>query len=412
MSVNVKLLNRIPFAPTVALLFGGAAAVVMFSAPVWLLEQWSEGSGLASLIPAAQAPLGDKARILITGLAAAGAGLAALLVALPIGKKLSRPVKRKKLKTAKDLPVAAALPELELGEAIEPEVATTRRRPIFAQQDLGAPFMAETQSEAAPVAPDAYAPAPVVDQAPVAQAEPAPAAFEPWQPSATPAYDTPAFETPAYEAPVAQPATYQPPAYSVPDVPAGILESQMQPSTTQYDDLPVPGFDLPVSAPPADPYATPWVDISPTMPAFDLTSAEVQPSAAVPHDELVLDALQIADIPDPVFAQEEPAAVESVAPRWLTAEAVEAPAQPVEPLPAITPVGASEPSLAQPAYNSEGPSIQELMGRVETGMRRRQLSNLVSADSVGATTAPAAEAADAALQDALGTLERLAANAR
>lgn len=79
----LKQIQRLPFAPVVALMFAGVAAILVLATPVWLLEHAVISLGLPDLLPASAPPLGGKARVLLTALAAGGAGMFAFLVALP-----------------------------------------------------------------------------------------------------------------------------------------------------------------------------------------------------------------------------------------------------------------------------------------------------------------------------------------
>lgn len=79
----LKQIQRLPFAPVVALMFAGVAAILVLATPVWLLEHAVISLGLPDLLPAAAPPLGRKARILLIVLGAASSGMLAFLVALP-----------------------------------------------------------------------------------------------------------------------------------------------------------------------------------------------------------------------------------------------------------------------------------------------------------------------------------------
>lgn len=125
---------RIPFAPAVAVLFGAVAAILVAAMPQGLFEQLVAATGVAT------PPLGLAARLI-------GVALAFVLVAGPLWLLLT-PIERRLDRRARtpwhdegyDV-VAAAKPE------------TTRRRPIFAPAELGAPLMSD-EAIAPPPAPE------------------------------------------------------------------------------------------------------------------------------------------------------------------------------------------------------------------------------------------------------------------
>ncbi len=86
----LKQIQRLPFAPVVALMFAGVAAVLVMATPVWLLEQAVWSAGLPDLLPAAAPPLGLKARLLLILAASGGAGCAAFLLAWPFRDRAPR----------------------------------------------------------------------------------------------------------------------------------------------------------------------------------------------------------------------------------------------------------------------------------------------------------------------------------
>jgi|CXWL01.1.fsa_nt_gi hypothetical protein len=129
-----RLLDKVPFAPVVAALFGLVAAILVVATPGWLFERMVVTSGLPGLVAAAAPPLGDKARIMAAIISMAGvAGMVWLILALP-GM------------------VVKARPAQSRGHRIEPHdngagedglAETPFRRPLFADADLGAPFMSD-----------------------------------------------------------------------------------------------------------------------------------------------------------------------------------------------------------------------------------------------------------------------------
>lgn len=133
MTNRLKGLPNVPFAPIAALLFGGVASILVFATPQWLFERGVVASGLPALVSAAQPPLGDTARLLSAGVV----GLIVALVLWPVFALLVRGARRgrkrsgPKARGSRISPVA--VPRTADGEA--------SRAPIFAQRDLGAPFM-------------------------------------------------------------------------------------------------------------------------------------------------------------------------------------------------------------------------------------------------------------------------------
>ena len=162
-----SVLQRIPLAPVFAAMFGSAAAILVAATPGWLFEASVVGLGLDSLIDVARPPLGVKARV-----------LAAVLALVTVGGVIWAA-------TALVLRMTTAVPErdgdddedtLDLVAYVAPrkDIATPRadlaprRRPIFADRELGAPFMSDAALETA---------APVTFTEELVGADPAP--FEP-----------------------------------------------------------------------------------------------------------------------------------------------------------------------------------------------------------------------------------------
>ncbi len=128
----MKRLGKIRFAPVAAAVFALVTGILIFSTPTWLFERAIVASGLPALLPAAKPPLGDTARILV---ALATAALVGLSIWLPLSL-ISKAAKAKRPKAR--------------GTRIEPVIrgrdegqAPAHRRPIFAESDLGAPFMSD-----------------------------------------------------------------------------------------------------------------------------------------------------------------------------------------------------------------------------------------------------------------------------
>ena len=144
MAKRRTIIDRLPLAPVFALMFGTAVAIVIAATPQWLFEGVIASTGLGNLLDAARPPLGLKARLLAVVL---GFALVAILVWLAV--------------TAVQRLVARRVPqadsgfddELDLGAYVDslPPV-DARRRPIFADKELGAPFMSDEALTSVPVA--------------------------------------------------------------------------------------------------------------------------------------------------------------------------------------------------------------------------------------------------------------------
>lgn len=124
-------LERVPFVPVVAVLFGLVAGVLILATPLWLFERGVVASGLPDFMASAAPPLGDKARIMAAILAAAGVGGLLWLGLMP-------------LRLFKPKPVGSRGSRIEAEDAAHELVHTiSGRRPLFAGSDLGAPFMSD-----------------------------------------------------------------------------------------------------------------------------------------------------------------------------------------------------------------------------------------------------------------------------
>lgn len=161
----LKRVARVPFAPVVAAMFGVITLILIFMTPGWLFERMVQASGLPSLIPAAQPPLGETARRL-----SAIAGGLGVFSALWAGLALLRAiVKRNAPPKARGSRIDAAAP------IVESPIAKRNREPIFAERELGAPFMSDeaiASVVSSPPIDDAEqdeppVPAPEPDQAPL-----------------------------------------------------------------------------------------------------------------------------------------------------------------------------------------------------------------------------------------------------
>ncbi len=139
MAFDVSRLTRLPVAYYCALFFGLAVMILTLAAPHWQLERGVLASGVDHVIRAAQPPLGLKARVLLAGLA--GVMTAAGICASYFLYRLVRP--RKAAPHFYAPPVAVAPAHDDVDQIVP------NRRPIFADQELGAPLMSDAALERA-----------------------------------------------------------------------------------------------------------------------------------------------------------------------------------------------------------------------------------------------------------------------
>ncbi len=135
MAKRRNFLDRLPLAPVFALMFGAAVAIVIAAMPQWRFEQAVGATGLGSVLSVAVPPLGLKARLLAVMLGFALVAMLVWLVATAAQRLIDGPVAR----GADDFD-----DELDLGAYVDtlPPVDAPRR-PIFADKELGAPFMSD-----------------------------------------------------------------------------------------------------------------------------------------------------------------------------------------------------------------------------------------------------------------------------
>lgn len=123
-------LNKLPFAPVVGAMFGAVAGVLVMATPHWLFEQTIGGSFLPAVISAAAPPLGAKAHIMSAILAIVAVGGLVWLAVSQAEKLLAA---KKPIEPAEP---AARAPSIAL-------LTESKPRPIYAEADLGAPFMSD-----------------------------------------------------------------------------------------------------------------------------------------------------------------------------------------------------------------------------------------------------------------------------
>lgn len=138
-----RLVKSLPFAPIVGAMFAGVAAILVGATPYWLFARAIAASGLPSVFPAANPPVGDTARIVAMGVAAVLGGLAAYAVALVIERAMRRSGPQVKARGAEISPMAPVAATAATSAAHNP----LRRPPLFADSELGAPLMSDEAIE-------------------------------------------------------------------------------------------------------------------------------------------------------------------------------------------------------------------------------------------------------------------------
>jgi hypothetical protein len=149
MAKRRNLIDRLPLAPVFALLFGAAVAIVIASLPQWRFEQAIEWTGLGSILSVARPPLGLKARLLAVMLGFALVAIIVWLAVTAVERALMLRVAQDDNEAFLDLAAfAESLPPLE-----------KPRRPIFADKELGAPFMSDEALKTVPAPLPVFSPA-------------------------------------------------------------------------------------------------------------------------------------------------------------------------------------------------------------------------------------------------------------
>jgi hypothetical protein len=138
--MRFSILNRLPLAPVIGAMFAVVAAILVLATPQWLFQDAIVASGLPTLFSAATPPLGAKAKILSAILAASIVG-AIFWAAIAAIERLIESSRKAPSDGKADVEDAKTLDQ----------ILADRRRPIFAEADLGAPLMSD---EAAAVARD------------------------------------------------------------------------------------------------------------------------------------------------------------------------------------------------------------------------------------------------------------------
>jgi hypothetical protein len=195
MAKRHNFINRLPLAPVFALLFGAAIAIVIASMPQWRFEQAIESTGLGAVLSVARPPLGLKARLLAVML---GFALVALFVWFAVkGIELLLAPRTTQDDDEEFFDLAA------FAESLPP--LDKPRRPIFADKELGAPFMSDEALMTAPTPAPVFAPPAPMPAPPVVDILPPLAEAAPEMPAADPDLEAP-LDVAEFELPPAPPA--------------------------------------------------------------------------------------------------------------------------------------------------------------------------------------------------------------
>lgn len=174
-----RRVDRIPFAPVVALMFGLGVAVLVAAAPGALFERAVTATGVPQLVSFARPPLGVTARLIAVVLAFVVVSGLFWLALLPVERWLDRD--RRRRTPWRDEGYASI--DLADGDPV-----AARRAPIFAPRELGAPLMSdEALATASGLEPDPLLDAPVTDAELAVRPTSDP---EPWVPTTSPDGET------------------------------------------------------------------------------------------------------------------------------------------------------------------------------------------------------------------------------
>lgn len=123
---------NLPIAPLVAALIGGITALIFTLMPVAMLEDFVIDSGVAAVLPAAEPPLGDTARAALIMIGGGGTALIAWFALFLILGARAIVIQRSGESDDEKTPV------LRRADA-HPDAPA--RRPLFANRELGTPFL-------------------------------------------------------------------------------------------------------------------------------------------------------------------------------------------------------------------------------------------------------------------------------
>jgi hypothetical protein len=182
MAKRFKGVPNLPFAPIAAVMLGLAFAILAFNTPDWRLERLVGATGLASILPAAKPPLGNTARTLLS--VATAIGVSGLLWAFL--RPIESLVHRRRMAESRAKARGSFIPAADVSVVDSSEwAARSGRSPIFAESELGAPFMSDEAlskgEELLLDAPDVELDTPVVADVPADESLPNAIDLSAWQ---------------------------------------------------------------------------------------------------------------------------------------------------------------------------------------------------------------------------------------
>ena len=129
-----RSLENVPFVPVTTVLFGIVSGILMLATPAWLFEHSVVASGLPDILAAAAPPLGNKAQIMAAVAVSLGTTCALWLIPTMLGRLIkATQIERQ----------GSAIENHNEKVQPSPHPHAPVRRPLFAESDLGAPFMSD-----------------------------------------------------------------------------------------------------------------------------------------------------------------------------------------------------------------------------------------------------------------------------
>jgi hypothetical protein len=216
MAKRFKGVPNLPFAPIAAVMLGLAFAILAFNTPDWRLERLVGATGLASILPAAKPPLGNTARTLLS--VATAIGVSGLLWS--ILRPIESLVHRRRMAESRAKARGSFIPAADVSVEDNGEwAARAGRSPIFAESELGAPFMSDEAlskgEELLLDAPEVELGTPLVAAVPVEEPLPSAIDLSAWQMDPEPAQS---HEAEAYEPAIDAASEVAPPDFERPAV--------------------------------------------------------------------------------------------------------------------------------------------------------------------------------------------------
>jgi hypothetical protein len=390
----LKNASRLPLAPTMAGLFGLVAAILVMATPRALLWTVVSKTGINNVIPSAAPPLGMTAKLMLGSVAFIVVAALAFIIAKVIEKRMGGTARRRGFGDAKTTQEVAAVAPAAKTSAAE----TSRRRPIIAGQELGAPFMSDEALAEAPINTEFDA------QPEYAQPE-----------YATPAYMQDEFMTEGFVQNDYAPVEAMP-VEAIPDAPVPVPVQEEEPLTLGLNSLAdsVPfarsvdsfadhhAVEMPVVHAPeptvSEPTFNPYANREDAYAPVETDNSGFEDTYDTPQQS-----------PEPVY--HAPVAIEPV-PAPVSDYAVPEFAVPTYDHyePEVEPAAVA--SVDHNDQHNEKVSISELVARFEQGMAQLARLTQEERDHAARQAQPHREGTPIALHEALGRLEKLAGGQR